>query len=37
MRLNQRDYADLLGFIAHVAAAAAPYYAVLGDWLGALI
>ncbi len=35
MRLNQRDYADLLGFIAHVAAAAAPYYAVLGDWLGA--
>ena len=28
MRLNQRDYAGLLGFIRHVAAAAAAYYAV---------
>jgi hypothetical protein len=37
MRLNQRDHAGLLGFIADVAAAAAPYYAVPGDTLGALI
>jgi hypothetical protein len=34
MRLNQRDYADLLGFIRHVAGAAGPYYALSRDWSG---